>query len=347
MPGWAKNLLTLLGALGFLALACEFVLFRLVMPGTDLPANAMIDGLIRWQPDSTGVYRRGNAIAAPFRINRQGWNSRHESYAEARSGKCRALLIGDSYVEAFQVEHRASLAERLEDQHGAEVYRFGISGAPLSQYVLMAERLVPRYAPDRVIVLLVHNDFVESYRRLPGRFTSSFLKLDLNEGRVAGETPPAPYVAPATDWLRRSATMRFFWYRWNVTPETLRRALGGGERFAANVAVDEVAAELPNIRVATEHLFARLARLGRPVLVAMDGVRQAIYDGSDDASGVRALNRLAAEAAARHGLAFLDLHTAFAADWAQHRQRFDFGDVDFHWNQRGHDLAARAIGRPC
>jgi hypothetical protein len=45
--------------------------------------------------------------------------------------RTRVAVIGDSYVEAFQVPHYASLAEQLEALLGedrTEVYRFGISG---------------------------------------------------------------------------------------------------------------------------------------------------------------------------------------------------------------------------
>ena len=42
------------------------------------------------------------------------------------------------------------------------------------------------------------------------------------------------------------------------------------------------------------------------------------------------------------GIAFLDLHPRFAADWAAHHRRFDF-DADGHWNELGHSVAAAAI----
>jgi hypothetical protein len=50
---------------------------------------------------------------------------------------------------------------------------------------------------------------------------------------------------------------------------------------------------------------------------------------------------LAAEVARRHGIAFVDLHAVFAADWALNRRRFEF-DSDSHWNEYGHAVVARA-----
>ena len=78
----------------------------------------------------------------------------------------------------------------------------------------------------------------------------------------------------------------------------------------------------------------------------MDGDRRAVYAGADPgplyAGGVLALNALAAEAAARNGIALIDLHASFAADWQARHKRFDFPH-DSHWNERGHEIAAEAI----
>src|SRR5207245_389234 len=153
-------------------------------------------------------------IAAPYRINAQGWNSGIGDYALPRHpGVPRIAVVGDSYVEAFQVAHDRSLGEALvadlaADGRWGEVYRFGISGAPMSQYLYMIEREVVRYRPDWVVVLIVHNDFDESYKFKAGRYTSSFLKLRVEDGRVTGEIPPQPWQPSAIEWLRRTANRK-------------------------------------------------------------------------------------------------------------------------------------------
>jgi hypothetical protein len=57
----------------------------------------------------------------------------------------------------------------------AEVLRFGMDGAPLSQYLHLLRREVRAFKPDVVLVQLIHNDFDESYRFLETRYASSFL----------------------------------------------------------------------------------------------------------------------------------------------------------------------------
>jgi hypothetical protein len=354
---FAVNLgLALASVLVFLGF-CELVVFRLVWPASDVPANAFVDGLVRYAPHQHGIWRVRDEIAAPYRINAQGWNSGIGDYAVARRpGTARIAVIGDSFVEALQVPYDHSLGEKLGAElggagHAIEVYRFGISGAPLSQYLQIVEREVARYRPDWVVVLIVHNDFDESYKFKPGRYTSSFLKLRVENGRVTGEIPPQPWQPGATEWLRQTATARFFLYRWQVRPEflvdlVLPRARAATAGYAANTDIAAVLADRSGVEAVTDYLFGRLdavvQAMGARLLLAMDGDRSAIYRGAD--SPALALNRIAEETARRHAIPFVDLQPAFAADWQSGHRRFDF-DADGHWNEHGHAVAAAAIGR--
>jgi hypothetical protein len=348
----AANLALSLASIVLFLAVCEFGVFRFVWLASDVPANDVVDGVVRYAPEQSGVWRVRDEIAAPFRINRQGWNSGVGDYAlPRRPGVPRLAIVGDSYVEALQVPYDRSLAERLAADLGGdgrpiEVYRFGISGAPLSQYLLMIEREVVRYRPDWVVVLLVHNDFVESYKFQPGRYTSSFLKLQVGAGQVLGEIAPRPWRPGTLEWLRRTATARFFLYRWQVRPDLLTRWLLPQARAqtAANTDIGGVLAELDNIGAVTGYLFDRIAAVvrttGAQVLLAMDGDRAAIYRGQDSPALV--LNRLAAAAAERRRIPFVDLDPVFRADWQSAHRRFDF-DADGHWNEHGHAVAAAAL----
>jgi lysophospholipase L1-like esterase len=354
----ASNTALVLGSLALYLILCELVVFRFVLPASDVPANDFIDDVVRYAPRQTGTWRVRNEIAAPYAINAQGWNSGVGDYAIARKpGVARVAVVGDSFVEALQVANDRSVAERLayelSNRRGAvEVYRFGIGGAPLSQYLHMVEREVARYRPDWIVVLIVHNDFDESFAFVPGRYTSSFLKLRLEQDRVVEEIAPAPWRPGFAEFLRRTATLRYLYYRWQVQPAALKSWFVPGARadtaqFGANVRIDAVLRQMPQIRIATDHLFGRLdeaaKRLGAKLLLVMDGDRQAIYAG-DTQAPLRALTTMAEEIARRHGIAFLDLHGAFGADWRERHQHFEYMS-DAHWNEAGHVVAARAIAQ--
>lgn len=334
----------------FLAL-CEFVVFRFVLPGSDVPRNAYIDEVVRYEPGQSGIWRVRDEIAAPFAINARGWNSRLGDYPrERRPGAARIAVVGDSFVEAFQVPVGRSFSEAVAAGSGAEVYRYGLAGAPMSQYLHMVEREVLADRPDTIVILLIHNDFDESFVTKPGRYTSSFRKLAVANGHVTGEIAPSPWRPGAFEWLRQSALARFFLYRWQVRPQVLVDAILGPARaaeprFAANVDIAEVMSRRADIRAATFHVVRRLAELARGngarLLLVMDGDRAAIEAGRGESPALE-LNAIAAEAAAAHAVPFLDLHPVFAADWGRLRKPFAFV-ADAHWNEHGHAVAGAAV----
>jgi hypothetical protein len=348
----AANLALLLGSVVLFLAFCEFVVFRFVLPGSDTPINAFVDGVVRYAPDQAGVWRVRDEIAAPYRINGQGWNSGIGDYAVARRpGVERIAVVGDSFVEALQVAWDRSVGEQMATRltaagRPAEVYRFGISGAPLSQYLQMIRREVGRYRPDWIVVLIVHNDFDESYKLKKGRYTSSFLKLRVSDGRVTGEIPPLPWQPDALDWLRRTATARFFVYRWQIRPELPVRLLlpAAHAATAANTDIGAVMSEPENVAAVTDFVFGEIDKAARAIgarlLLTMDADRQAIYSGNH--SQASALNRLVSETAARRHIPFLDLEPVFRAEWRAQHRRFEFAS-DGHWNEYGHDVAAAAI----
>ena len=60
----AVNLgLALASVLVFLGF-CELVVFRLVWPASDVPANAFVDGVVRYAPNQHGIWRVRDDLGA-------------------------------------------------------------------------------------------------------------------------------------------------------------------------------------------------------------------------------------------------------------------------------------------
>jgi hypothetical protein len=94
------KLALLLGSVLLVLVICEFVAFRFIFLPSDVPRNIFKDGLIRYAPEQSGVWRVHDEISAPYAINREGWNSSHGEYRPERTpGLRRIVIIGDSYVE--------------------------------------------------------------------------------------------------------------------------------------------------------------------------------------------------------------------------------------------------------
>ena len=362
-----KSLLLVPASLLVLLLAAELC-FRFVIPAPDIPEPAFINTVLRHRPGQRGVYWSTpfgldggrEDVRAPFSINAQVWNSAHADYPlERPAGRLRIAVVGDSYVEALQVPPDHSIAEDLERElgAGAEVFRYGVSGAPLSQYLHMARQAALPDRPDVLVVLLVHNDFDESWRELPGMYTKSFLHLRLGQNGTVEEIPPAPYSQGLTARIRNlSATWRILAYGWQVRFEALRRLLlpqAQSARYQANIDTSDLDARAPLDRRATAYLFGQLAaassQAGARLLLVMDGVRAPIEQGEagaaqvqDYGQGALRLNRMAGEEAARLGIPFLDLNPVFVQDFRAQHQPFAF-KTDGHWNAHAHAVAARAV----
>jgi hypothetical protein len=339
----------------------ELVVLRLWVPVDDVPVEQFdsAHGILRYRPNQRGVTYPDRDIGdpVPFTVNADGWNSLHPRYESERNGKLRIAVVGDSYVAAFEVAPRASLAGQLEallGQDHAEVYALGVRGAPLSEYLQIARYAVEAYRPDAVVIVIVHNDFDESYRLAVGRYTDAFLHLAV-DGENVEEILPRPYQEPAWQtWVRtRSRTFRFLFYRLGLGSQQLRSlygaAAGRAQQFEANVDVRSLAGEEVRMHRVASYVFAELARLerssGTPFVLLMDAPRDAIC-GRKDPRETRAyrMNRIAAEASAAAGLTFIDLTNEFERDYGAHHMRFDFAH-DGHWNARAQALAAREACR--
>jgi hypothetical protein len=350
-----------LGAAAVCLLVLEFVVFRYILVPDDLLPNKTIDTVVRYEPNRRATFRYPDGSETRVTINAQGWNSRHNRYEVAKpDGTRRVAVIGDSYVHNKFVNPEQSFTALLEDKltasgETAQVYRFGMDGAPLSQYLHVLRTEVLKYDPDVVVIPLIHNDFDEMYRGIKTRYASSFMKLRKSDCGTVVEIPPSTFRPGLADKLRRFATFRYLYYETNLYLYAKRwiNALywGGNEDWDPAFVSSAV-----DIRKINDHeanrFFARYvmrefqklsAEHGFKLLFIMDGVRDAIYERREPMDyEVGRLNKIAREVTGEFGIPFVDLHEAFAADYAVYGKRFEF-PYDWHWNMRANQLIADVL----
>jgi hypothetical protein len=230
-----------------------------------------------------------------------------------------------------------------------------MDGAPLSQYLQVLRREVRAFKPDVVLVQLIHNDFDESYRFLKTRYASSFLKIGFDAAGQPFEIEPTDFRPGAADRLRAFNTFRYLYYKTNAYLRFKRLVSrfwwGGEEEYAPEfissaVDVRNITDQVNNRRV-TRYVLSQMRDLaqqdGFRLVLAMDGVRDAIYAGQGlDSYEVGKLNRLVGAVASELAIPFLDLHATFADHYARNQQRFEFA-YDWHWNALANRLVGEAI----
>jgi len=357
----AGNLALCAGTLVVTLLFFEFVVFRYVLIPDDVLRNVTINKVVRYQPNSKAVFRHPDGTQTTVRINAQGWNSRRPFYERERvAGTMRIAVVGDSYVHAKFVEQDEafpSVIERALRARGqkAEVYRFGMDGAPLSQYLHMLRREVVQYKPDVVVIPLVHNDFDESYRFIKTRYASSFMKLRRNgEGNVE-EIAPVRFHGGIADKLRASAAFRYVYYETGLylhAKSWISKFFWGGnedwspEFVSSGVDIRKIRDHDSNrlyARYALSEIKALAKQHGFKLIFAMDGVREAIYNRRPpETYEVWQLNLIARELTSELNLPLVELHPVFQADFARTKMRLEF-PFDWHWNRRGNALVGEAI----
>ncbi len=154
-------------SLAIAVLAVEVGL-RLTVPITGIPYYFW-DPVVgpRRQPNTAGHYVSGNHINTNYRFNAQGWNF-PEDYTVAKPANTRRVcIVGDSFVEALQVNPNESLsfiaAQRMSrPERPVQWYPFAISGWGTTQLLEVIRHYVLDYHPDVVAMLFVENDPFDS-----------------------------------------------------------------------------------------------------------------------------------------------------------------------------------------
>lgn len=341
----------------------EQVVFRFVLLPDDVLGNVSVSGVVRYEPNTRAVFRHPDGTQTLATINSSGWNSTHPAYMKAREpGKLRVAVVGDSYVHGAFVNVEGGFPEVVERKLNAagaraEVFRFGMDGAPLSQYLHMLRHEVRQYKPDIVVAMLIHNDFDETYRFLKTRYASSFLKVSTDEAGAAMELPPADFKPGLADKLRQFRTFRYLYYKTNayLSLKSLisRFYWGGNEEFAEKwvqsaVDIRKIADHAKN-RFFAEYVMRQMQQIAREdgfdLVFVMDGVREAVYSGLEASNyEVGKLNAVAADVTSALGLPFLDLQATFRADYVRFKKRFEFA-YDWHWNGHANRLVGEAVAK--
>ncbi len=308
------------------------------------------------------------------RYNSKGW--RDAEHAEARpAGVTRLLVLGDSYVAAFQVPLDSTFHRRLErllnararPGHRFEVIALGMDGNGTASSYLTYRHHGAAYDPDVVALAFVQNDPADNWKPVALDKQRPFLvedgdslHLDLSFADDPGfrkwERPnglrehSALLSAVRTAMTRLSAK--------HQPPRIVDGEVQDGYYRSWNFDRRVLADTLTPFRI-TEKILGRFAREvaadGRRFVVfhvgfgqqehrpTLDSLRRADPDFDPNKSA-----RWLLEVGARQGFPVVPLSPAFrAADEAVgHRPLwFGAGGVYGHWNARGHAVTADAMAR--
>jgi lysophospholipase L1-like esterase len=319
------------------------VVFRFIVVASDPPRQFMDreNKIMRFDTtgkrDGVSTFGRFGQQQGRWHVNDAGWLSDVEYHTKAERVKPLIAVIGDSYVEALQVDHDKNFVALLREALGDsfDVYAFGLSDTPLSGYLHLARYVDRVYDPDVLIVTLCYNDFDESVREL--HFGPNFLQVSVRDSSVVEIQPVPRTYNRLKRFLFHFATMR---YLYSLAPNFFHKLNWNTTRPSAsneNIAADEVRGNRAVVSRATRYLLETLCRenSARKVYVIMAAPRSDIYRGTLETSSVRWLNDMVADVMKNLPCVLIDQTEFFKNDYLRHGTKFE-SPYDAHWNEYGH-----------
>ena len=325
--------------------------------------------VFRYQPDQDFLWSRGWRLRQAHRIrtNNVGFVSDTE-YVKDTAEPVLAFL-GDSYVEALMVSYRQTCAGRLATslEGRTNVYSFGVSGAPLSEYLGYSQFARDNFEPQWLIVVVVGNDFDESlrqYRR--GDQFRSFVERDgeliLSPGVPLERSSPRPQAAQAVRRvIWRSSLVRYLTYnvqvvnRYHIAVGRLvdtffRDDEGIDDReWSARTSDDDRPVQSRRAIDAFLTMLPRLSGLSQDrILLVVDGLRPAMYDPRaleiQEQSYFGKMRTRLLQNARDRGYVVVDMQPVFIERYAASGTRFEW-EHDGHWNALGHGACYEEVVR--
>lgn len=180
----------------------------------------------RFTPGRKYWFNKENDHPITGRINNYGWRDK-EWTLQKPPNTYRIAVLGDSYVEAFQVESdRTFLAiteHQLKKEHNlkVELMNFGRSGYTQTEELLVLKNYVKQFSPDMVVLFfLPGNDIEDVSRKTAPNLLRPFYHISENNELLLdtsfverGEFKVKTYV----NWLKqRSALISLLCERYNL-----------------------------------------------------------------------------------------------------------------------------------
>jgi len=353
MPGrFLKNLATVIVSLALTALVLEVVLqFLPVSQGFQSVAVNADQPVFHARPSRIVTSSRDWDFfnAREVRINNAGFRNDQDYVVEGLHPLI--AVVGDSYVEAVQVDYPdtffARLADRLDGR--ARIYSFGFSGAPLSQYLIWARYAHDTFHADELVIVVISNDFDESlgaWKRGQGfHHYEPCAETDYCLTRVDYE--PAVY----RPLVEATALGRYLLYNLQVLDIGRKVDLllkGGADpaRYVGNVEVAVDPKRLQDSFLAIDLFFRDLPDYAglapRHICFVVDG---RVYDETRDifdTSFFGQTRRYFIEKATAAGYGVIDMRPIFTERYARDGVRFE-SERDGHWNELGHQVVADSL----
>jgi hypothetical protein len=159
-------------------------------PGQDSPRIWQYHPRYGWagKPDIDVLFRKQ---AFSVRVQHNSLGFRDKDYPSQRNNKKRMLVLGDSFVWCFGVEQHDCFVDQLEARYpNWEIINAGLAGSGTDQQYLILQDLITYYQPDRIMLLVIQNDFQDNLAKENHFYYKPFYTLEA--GKLMAHQIPVP-----------------------------------------------------------------------------------------------------------------------------------------------------------
>jgi hypothetical protein len=295
---------------------------------------------------SIGVFGQ---INAKWRINNHGWSNEIDyKYIPEDSNIIRVAVIGDSYVEALNLDYDKSFIALLNHQLKGkyEFYSFGIGGSPLSQYLHFCRYVDEMYHPDAFVFVMANNDIDESLAEF-GDYRN--LLLSPNDSGGFNEHHPEFFELPEdklNNLAKRSAISRYLYYNLQISRIIRLLRINDKNKQAPQPVVNmkEIQSTDSTIQKVSEYIMEQIKTTtkARQVIFIHDANRDFIYKNKPKDEKLAEVVEIIQHNASKLDFKMIDLHPIFEEDYQINEKKFNYF-ADYHWNAYGHQIIADTL----
>lgn len=310
-----------------------------------------------------GTWSRGRwaQVQGNWRINNLGWIDAIDYDKNRPKDKPLIAMFGDSQLEALLAGVDGNLAHFMREDIGEDfdIYQFGKSGAPLTEYLHQNRYCNKYWDPNIIVFLLSYNDFVPSFVSGKRGRVPMWLQFDYDEEN--GTFKEIQSVKKERSFLLSviikanyySAFFRYLFYNLRVTQTLVAtdffKSLQAGdkkeiEKYAGNVSIKSIELSKEPITQLIDVWIKKIKKENpnRRIIVSIDAVRNLLYKGKSDSLRFKWLPKTLSELATKNEIEFVDLHIPFHKDYQINQKKFN-SDVDGHWIPYGFEVASKEI----
>ncbi len=320
------------------------------------PVNAE-QPIHKFAPNRTVTWSRdwNFSIVNEIHINNDGFIN-NQDYTQ-NSDKPLIAVVGDSYIEAVMVPYEETLHGRLQEHLDDDyrVYSFGASGAPLSQYLAFAKYARDTYKPERLIVVVVGNDFDESWPEYALPYT--FHHFVEENGKIRPELIKNYKPSVWKNLIRSLATFRYLFLNMNMSQiwHNLKKGAWQKEtaeepKYVGNVEANTDERHLEKSKLAVDAFLELLPEYSGlepdDIMIIVDAPRSILYTtkkyDTNGESYFEKMRKYLMDEGVSQNFNIIDMGPHFLEHYLKNEQRFEF-PTDGHWSGYGHGTVFHAV----